>query len=170
MFLGSSTFQALDTGNVAAHAVNLSVGGETARCMARRIASYRAVAQARTIVVNIGLNDLLEQSAGSDVPFDALFARFPGVPIIALALQQPDPGRLRHNRAPALATEITTANAKLQTLCDARVGCQFLPNPADGSPQGRALLSADGLHLSREGYAQLRDRLRDMLQGSASRT
>jgi len=58
VFLGSSTFQGLDTSAVTPVGLNLSVSGDTLSNLVRRASECRSLATARAVIINIGLNDL----------------------------------------------------------------------------------------------------------------
>lgn len=162
VFLGSSTFHALDDASISPLALNLGLGGDTTRGLIGRLPGYRSARHARAIVVNIGLNELMRGDTAEDLPYDDLLSQLdPARPLVILGLQQvrrEDPARQQEIR-----TQISTANERLRRLCVTRPVCRFVPNPVDETPEGLRLLGEDGIHLSRDGYAELRPRLRAAL-------
>ena len=164
VFLGSSTFHALDVGSVADRSLNLSIGGDTVEGLVERMRGYRSIPLARGVVVNIGLNDLIRGRSAEEVPLDDLFQAIPAAkPVVLLGVQMVAGAALE--RRPGLSESSARLNARFAQACGQRHACTFVENPADGTPAGNAMVGADGIHLSPDGYAALRARLRMALTG-----
>lgn len=169
VFLGSSTFHALDVGSVAAPALNLSLGGDTVDGLLERIAGYRSLPQARAVVLNIGLNDLMRGRVAEDIPVHVLFQAIPPEkPVVVLGVQKVSGTVLE--RRPGLTEAGSQLDTRFEQACRQRSRCVFVENPADGTAAGNLLLGADGVHLSSDGYARLRGRLRLALVDVGSRS
>ncbi len=165
VFLGSSTFQGLDTGSVTARPLNLGLGGDTVQGLLERLRTYSSPKDASAIVLNIGLNDIVRGVEVDRLPYQQLLSELPvHVPLFVLGLQAvrravPDEEE-RINRA------VVEANARLSALCAARRACRYLGNPVDSAVRYEPFLwEPDGLHLSAAGYVRLRAAL---VQGLAA--
>lgn len=171
VFLGSSTFQGLDVSAVTPLGLNLSIGGDTLAGLSARAARYRSLASARAVVVNIGLNDLLNDCAMPRSGVDALWPLLPAaLPVVVVGVQQIDAQRHKQKCAGALPGLISAYNGVLGDACRARPGCRFVANPLGaqgaggaGAAADSALREADGIHLSVAGYRALAAALRRAL-------
>lgn len=167
VFLGSSTFQGLDTSSVTPFGLNLSIGGDTLAGLIERSASYRSLATARAVIVNIGLNDLARDCAQPEAQIEELFRLVPAeTPVIVLGVQGVQ------ERAPARRCErvfaklIDEFNQQLLNACSNNNNCQFVSNPVASNMNPHTmkfLQEADGVHLSQRGYQALSHALRDAL-------
>lgn len=167
VFLGSSTFQGLDVSAVTPLGLNLGIGGDTLPGLAKRITGYRSLQRARAVLINIGLNDLMQRCKHPDTPLDTLLAQIPAtVPVAVLGVQAVDPGRHGARCDGRIAQLIAEFNAAQARACAARPQCRFVPHPATpGDPRatiGR-WLEQDGIHLSPAGYLELAGALRGAL-------
>lgn len=167
LFLGSSTFQALDTAAVTPKALNLSIGGETLTELGKRVSSYRNVKVALATVLNSGFNDLASNcQALNRAQLDALLGQLPQqAPLLVLGLQTPSEGVLASRCAGRLEALIQEANSALKAVCESRTHCRFINHPTSlaTASQRADLLSQDGIHLSTLGYAHLVKVLRGAL-------
>jgi lysophospholipase L1-like esterase len=167
VFLGSSTFQGLDVSAVTPIGLNLSIGGDTLDGLSTRAASYRSLATARAVVVNIGLNDLFRDCALPAARIETLFAQIPvGTPIVLLGIQDVQMSNESRRCGGAISSLIIEFNRTLMNSCRDRSACQFVPSPVFfGMAQdaGEPLQEADGIHLSARGYQLLRLALRHAL-------
>lgn len=169
VFLGSSTFQGLDVSAVTPLGLNLSIGGDTLAGLSARAARYRSLASARAVVVNIGLNDLLNDCAMPRSGVDALWPLLPAtLPVVVVGVQQIDAQRHKQKCGGALPGLISAYNGALADACGGRPGCRFVANPLGAQSVGSAgtdsaLREADGIHLSVAGYRALAAALRRAL-------
>lgn len=164
LFLGSSTFHALDVGSVANRSLNLGLGGDTIGGLLERMRGYRSLAWARGVVLNIGLNDLIRSRSIEAVQGDLaeLFRAIPGdTPLVVLGIQRPSGEALE--RRPELGKLSAELDSRFVQACRRRSACVFVENPADGTSNGSSMLGVDGIHLSPDGYEELRRRLRAAL-------
>lgn len=142
LFFGDSHLQALPLGRwPAAH--NFGIGGESTERLAQRLPRFASLAQARTLVLSSGSNDLLEgrtaQAAAASwrKVLDAVPA---GVPV--LCLETPvNPQR------PAQAEAQRALNAVVAGLCRQR----HHPVLSGALFDGDQHFAADGLHLNAAG-------------------
>ena len=168
VFLGSSTFQGLDISAITPIGLNLSIGGDTLSGLIKRSSEYRSLSTARAIVINIGLNDLLQNCALPEVRFSDLVARAPkNTPVVLVGVQE----LMTINGSAScgknqLASLVVSLNARLTDACNELPLCQFIPNPVafDMNQATRAaLLEKDGIHLSPLGYSRLSGTIRQAL-------
>lgn len=171
VFLGSSTFQALDTAAITPTALNLSIGGDTTADLLDRARSYRSLASATAVWLNIGFNDMMQRCASPRGSLPQVFDLVPaGTPLFVLAIQNVSAERLLQRCDGRLSALIDTYNGELATACAARPACQFVPHPANahlGSARHASWIESDGIHLSPTGYAALIDTMRGVLHAAA---
>lgn len=168
VFLGSSTFQALDTAAISPLALNLGMGGDTLPRLTTRAQAYGSIAQAGAIVINIGLNDIMNTCRRVEgQALQALFRLIPDdTPLIVLDMQGVSPGRHGARCDGRVANLIADSNIALATQCTQRPKCRVVANPIPADVDALAseqLHEPDGIHLSPSAYAQLKLRLRDAL-------
>lgn len=164
VFLGSSTFQGLDVSAVTPLGLNLGLGGETIVALAKRIETYRAPAHARAVVINAGLNDLMQRCRLPEAGLDSLFAHIPpATPTIVLGVQGVDPARHGTRCDGQIPRLIADLNRSLAAACARRPHCSYVAHPiapADNAPELAALRENDGIHLSPAGYRKIIEALR----------
>lgn len=164
VFLGSSTFQGLDVSAVTPLGLNLGLGGETLAALAKRIETYRAPAQARAVVLNAGLNDLMQQCRLPESGLDSVFAHLPpATPTVVLGVQGVDPARHRTRCDGQLSRLIANLNETLAAACARRPHCSYVPHPipaGDATADLITLRESDGVHLSPAGYRKIIEPLR----------
>ena len=168
VFLGSSTFQGLDTSAITPLGLNLSMGSDTLSNLVRRASEYRSLATARAVVINIGLNDLMQTCSQPETKIQSLLALMPtATPIVLVGVQA-----VTAARKPAVCGEvplsalISSLNDQLLQACNDRKQCQFIENPivfALDEATRREMMEADGIHLSPTGYALLSKKIRNAL-------
>lgn len=164
VFLGSSTFQGLDVSAVTPLGLNLGLGGETIVALAKRIETYRAPAQARAVVINAGLNDLMQRCRLPEAGLDSVFAHIPpATPTIVLGVQGVDPARHGTRCDGQIPRLIADLNRSLAAACARRPHCSYVAHPiapADNAPEVASLRENDGIHLSPAGYRKIIEALR----------
>lgn len=168
VFLGSSTFQGLDTSAITPLGLNLSTGSDTLSNLVRRASDYRSLATARAVVINIGLNDLMQTCHQPETKMQSLLALVPtATPIVLVGIQA-----VTAARKPAacdgvpLSVLISGFNDQLLQACNDRKRCQFIENPIVFSLDDatrREMMETDGIHLSPAGYALLSRKIRNAL-------
>lgn len=166
VFLGSSTFQGLDTSAITPIGLNLSIGGDSLEGLLTKSSSYRSLASARAVVINIGFNDLMQSCSRSPSRVQALMNLIPHrTPIILVGVQETSIAT-RNCAADVLLERTVQYNRALRDECSKRSRCRFVPNPVTtGTEQSRKtdLMEADAMHLSDEGYRLLSDSIRKAL-------
>ena len=171
VFLGSSTFQALDTTAITPTALNLSIGGDTTADLLDRARSYRSLASSTAVWLNIGFNDVMQRCASPRGSLPQVFDLVPtGTPLFVLAIQNVSAERLQQRCDGRLPALIETYNSELAAICAKRPACQFVPHPANAQPDSARRanwIEADGIHLSPTGYAALIDTMRGVLHAAA---
>jgi len=167
VFLGSSTFQGLDTSSVTPIGLNLSIGGDTLEGLIERSAAYRSLATARVVIVNIGLNDLMRGCVQPKVRIEDLLQLVRAeTPIVVLGVQGVEEAGNARPCDGRLAGLIDEFNQDLLNACSNRNNCQFVPHPVTTNMNKntmKPLQEPDGVHLSRRGYQALSDALRNAL-------
>ena len=167
VFLGSSTFQGLDVSAITPLGLNLGLGGETITALAKRIQTYRAPTQARAVVINAGLNDLIQRCRLPEAGLDSAFAHIPpATPTIVLGVQGVDSalhGTRCDGQLPQLIADL---NRSLAAACARRPDCSYVPHPIapdDNTPEIATLRESDGIHLSPAGYRKIIEALHTAL-------
>lgn len=164
VFLGSSTFQGLDVSAVTPLGLNLGLGGETIAALAKRVETYRAPAHARAVVINAGLNDLMQRCRLPDASLDNVFAHIPpATPTIVLGVQGVDPARHGTRCDGQLTRLIADLNRSLAATCARRPHCSYVAHPIaadDNAAEFAPLRENDGIHLSPAGYRKIIEALR----------
>lgn len=170
VFVGHSSFVALDTSGVTPDGLNLSLGGESTERLLARAATYSSLRSARVVLVNTGLNDLLQRC---QPVADLLMQRITGlapasVPMLVVGVQSLTVDLARRACAGRIQGLIDDHNIRLQAICAHRPGCRFVAHPVDGvlsvaSPG--PWHEPDGIHLSSGGYRRLRHVLVSALHG-----
>ena len=168
VFLGSSTFQGLDTSSITPVGVNLSVGGDTLSNLVRRSSQYKSLETARAVVINIGLNDLMQTCNQHETKIQSLLSLVPAAtPIVLVGVQFVSAARKQLVcDGVSLSAMISVFNDQLLQACNDRKPCRFVENPTVGALDEAArleMMEADGIHLSRAGYIILSDRIRKAL-------
>lgn len=160
VFLGSSTFQGLDVSAITPFGLNLSVGGDSLQGLIKRSMGYRSLTMARAVVINIGLNDLIERCDQHSMNVESLFSLMPiETPIVLVGIQELSTAG-DSCKGDDLSTKIVEFNQRLSKGCLGRGGggCRFVSNPVtvgmDESAR-RKILEPDGIHLSKNGYKLL---------------
>lgn len=166
VLLGSSTF-ARWPADQGPPALNLGVAGDTVPGLVRRMKDYSALAEARVLVVNIGLNDLRSHCAADRVDLAPLLLALPAtVPVVWVGIQGLSPALRERWCDGRFAALSVTLNERVRQACAARESCSFMPHPVPEDVDGRTSASlhvADGVHLSASGYAALAARLQATL-------
>jgi lysophospholipase L1-like esterase len=162
VFLGSSTFERLDAAALHPQALNLGLGGDTVAGLESRLRGYRSPAAAAAIVLNIGMNDLLQGRDVAQVDVDRLLGGLPPtVPLVVVGLPAVRVAdAAREARLHEAARQLDT---RFMALCERRPPCRWVPHPATATPAGQALLELDGVHLAAGGYLLLGRLLTDAL-------
>lgn len=160
VFLGSSTFQGLDTSAITPVGLNLSIGGDTLSSLHRRSTGYKSIEAARAVVINIGLNDLMQTCDLPEPTIRPLLALVPkATPVVLIGVQA-----IETKTKPAICDGktmseiISSFNKQLLQACNDRKSCQFIDNPIASNLDEVArkdLMEEDGIHLSPLGYAHL---------------
>ncbi|ENO78191.1 SGNH/GDSL hydrolase family protein [Thauera sp. 63] len=167
VFLGSSTFQGLDVSSVTPVGLNLGLGSDTVPGLLQRLRDYASLDHARAVLINIGLNDLMQRCALPAVPVDEILHHVPlPTPVILLGVQGIDPGRHGARCEGHIAQLISSLNEDFVRACALRTGCRFVPHPIPATgqtPEFATLREEDGVHLSPAGYRQLVLQLREAL-------
>jgi lysophospholipase L1-like esterase len=173
MFFGDSCIQGLCVSAAANPSVNFGIGGDTTLGLLERLPSYLCLDRAGACVVEIGGNDLkIRKNEEILSNYSRIIQAFPPkVPLVIIAVLPVDerarddlPGR--NERTEAL-------NGGLKRLCSERgTDCLFLDPAvefADGSGNlKKEFHEGDGIHLSREGYAVLIEKLRTAVRSILS--
>lgn len=151
IFIGDSLTQGLSTASISPNPTNFGIGGLTSGELLDAIPSYNSLARARTIYLQIGINDILEE-------------RFEGLPERLKAIADRLPGGAEliwTNIMPAAVNvvqkqAILAANEQIKEICAKRPRCRYIDSwlfvaDANGQAVSGDFLS-DGIHLSRTGY------------------
>lgn len=154
VFIGDSHVQSLATGKLSAEAVNFGIGGDTSQALLAR-ANYRALAQAKAIVLVIGTNDLMRRDdAALLTNVRALLERWSTTPVILSTILPVDD---RANpRLQARTPRLAGLAAAYARLCAEYRHCHLLDSyRLFSDAEGRLAPSwheGDGIHLNASGY------------------
>jgi hypothetical protein len=159
VFLGSSTFQALDVSRVTPSGLNLAAGGELMSDLIQRAKTYHSVKSARVVVLNSGFNDLFRSCDGTPVPIDDLLSVVPtSTPVIVVGLQGISAKSLPARCKASFPSLIAQQNQLFVEACKRRSRCLYLQNPVPAKVEqsvSDVLQEPDGIHLSGTGYTEL---------------
>ena len=155
IFLGDSLTQGLNVAAVTNHAINYGIGMDTSYGLLKRISQYKSLTKASTIVIAIGINDLIRVKR-SPVEvlknYQAILDRLPSETHVIMQAVFPvdeSAGLVGINE------QISQLNERLQTLAKQK-GHTFVSleqQLLDNSGNLKATLHVgDGLHLSSDGY------------------
>lgn len=154
VFIGDSHVQGLAVSNLASDAINFGIGGDTSKALLART-HYRALQQARAIVLVIGTNDLLyRDDAALLANVRALLARWSNTPVILSTILPVDD---RSNpRLRGRTTRLATLAKAYANLCTEFPQCRLLDSyHLFADAEGRLAASwheGDGIHLNSAGY------------------
>ena len=156
IFLGDSLTQGLNVAEVTNHAINFGIGMDTSVGLLKRIPEYKSLNRASTIVIAIGINDMLRKQRNPD----AIIENYKKI----LDLIPPDKTVIMQATFPVdesmglvgFNKRIITYNEKMESLAKEKghlflnIGSQLV-----GSQGGLKanFHIGDGLHLSTEAYA-----------------
>jgi len=149
LFIGDSRLLSMDVSAIAPRAVNLSIGGETARQLLQRIADYRALAQSDAVVIATGINDLPQRAPGEIAQsIQAVVKSLPPDVDVVLAAMLPVTTRVTAKSNEA----IREINRTLSDFCRTSERCHFVAVSPELLDATMALATAcaeeDGIHLS----------------------
>lgn len=164
VFAGDSHIQGLDVSTVQPGAVNLGIGGLRSRELTPHLAAYRAERSLGTLVIAVGINDLLMEGpdaaqkglAGLFSTMNAAGERWYFVEILPV---DGTPTPLTANAA------IRQVNGFAAEKCQAP--CEMIAVFDAFEKEGRldpALHEGDGLHLNRAGYDLYADIIRSAIE------
>jgi lysophospholipase L1-like esterase len=167
LFFGDSMIQGLAVGAIVTDAFNFGIGFDTTEGLARRLPLYRAINNARVIVIAIGINDLKANSDADMIAnFEHIISLLPEhTPILINAIfpvSDSAMGRV------GLNARIGKLNQQLKLLCSQRSSLYFLDfNHAMVRSDGNLLEhyhSGDGLHFNAVSNQIWIDQLRVKIQ------
>jgi len=156
IFLGDSLTQGLNVAAVANASINYGIGMDTSWGLLKRVPQYKSLNRASTIVIAIGINDLLRTSRSpADIVknYQHILSRLPKGK--AILIQAAFPADEEISGLTGINQTIFQLNKMLHQLAKERdyqfvnLWEQFTKN--DGSAK-KELYIEDGLHLSTKGY------------------
>ncbi len=158
VILGSSTV-ARWPDSVLPGAVRLGIPGDTVPGLAARMSGYRSLASARGVVIMIGFNDLKANCNVAAVNFNSLTKSLPrDVPIAWVGIQGVSPTARVEMCSGNMSQLTVDFNLRVEAVCSQIPVCRYVAHPVpayvDG-PTSRQLQTADGVHLTNEGYIEL---------------
>lgn len=168
VFLGSSTFQGLDVSSVTPFGLSLSLGGDTLPSMLMRASGYESIKQARSVVINIGLNDIIQNCAVPYGQVKRIVDLVPAdIPVIILGVQEVVSSSNKFlwcdGRVNDLVAEL---NREFERICLSEPRCRFVVHPVTTNRMLGAkdtFFDSDGVHLSPDGYKVLIESLKKAL-------
>lgn len=167
VFLGSSTFQGLDVSAVTPVGLNLGLGGDTIKGLADRMTDYTSPRHASAVIVNIGLNDLMQRCTLPKNSLATVLTQVPAsIPILVLGVQAIDTALHGARCDGRIAELIGDLNKQQAQACASRPACTFVQHPANlqaAPTPASSILENDGIHLSASGYLELIHALRSAL-------
>lgn len=169
VFLGDSLTQGLNVAAVTHQAINYGIGMDTSLGLLKRVTQYQSLEKASTIIVAIGINDLIRvkrSPANILQHYQSILDSLPATANVIMQAVFPVDERISLTGTNA---QIKQLNESLQALATQQghtfinLKGQFTDN-SDNLKQ--ALHIGDGLHLSTEGYALWIKTLRQLIAGS----
>lgn len=156
IFIGDSLIQGLVTFSVVDKSVNFGIGGDTSFAVLQRIDEYQSIHTAKSIVMMIGINDLVRGRKESDLikNVELILKKMGDVPVYLSAVLPVD-----EQAGPwsGLNKKIDSVNQQFMNLSENLQNVRFLnSNSVLRGNSGYLLASAhvgDGIHLSPKGYA-----------------
>jgi len=158
IFLGDSLTQGLNVAAVTDSAINYGIGMDTSRGLLQRISQYRSLTRASTVIIAIGINDLIRVNRSPDDILEnyqqILNTVSTANPDASIVLQAIFPVDERNGLA-GTNKKIIRINSRLQSLAKTNeygfvnLSSQFVGNQGNLKQK---LHVGDGLHLSSEGY------------------
>jgi len=166
VFVGDSTIQSLYASAVTLRAVNFGVGSDTTAGVAKRIGRYTCIPNAATVILAIGIVDLLigRETEGILADYRMILDAIPSNVDVIMVAVLPTDERVGGKR---VNDRIGRLNQWLRVEAGARSQCTFVDlSGALADPTGN--LSADyhvgdGIHLNSRGYAIMIEGLRKAL-------
>ncbi|RED52245.1 SGNH/GDSL hydrolase family protein [Aestuariispira insulae] len=148
LLFGASTIQGIDTARLSCPASNFGIGGETAEELMARLSHYHSIDQAAAIIVQTGLNNLLQgRTDGLETTLVKILDSLPREkPILMLAHQHVGP--IEGLDSPP---DIALWNRRIASLCEARTNCRMITPPPMRNYRPD-YLEPDRIHLNRPGY------------------
>ena len=147
--IGSSVF----TGALSSRTVNFSLPGETSARLLSRLHEYRSLASARVIVIEVGINDILEGEERETVGnFKNLFNLIPESTEIIVCAVLPFDSTVNTR---VTKKQVGELNSALNSLCSSDSRCRFynsVPSLTISSGDlNPAAHIGDGIHLNQMG-------------------
>ena len=167
IFLGDSITQGLATAAVAPYSINYGIGSENTAQLLDTLPSYISLTRASTIVLAIGINDLVQDmKIGLNDRYKKITEVLPQKTLLIWNAVMP----ARHEKiAP---TDIVNANQVIKSLCANRGNCIFIDTWSFLADKDGRLINSlfldDGVHLSPDGYAAWISALKQAIQNSAT--
>jgi lysophospholipase L1-like esterase len=149
VFLGSSSIQALNVGQITDNGINLGIGGERLSGLINRLQDYPNIASARLLVFGAGFNDLC-RSSSKDITskYDNLLNHSREENLVISNMQPATSQRLCGD----LYEKLTYFNNYLRTKCAALHKCYFVDLHNLLSEKQSLVFEPDGIHLNKLGY------------------
>lgn len=170
VFIGDSIVQGLATSAVSPISVNYGIGSDTTAGVLRRLPKYKSLSSAKAIVLSIGVNDLLTQSATHILSnYGKILSSIPeDRPVLVVAILPVD--ELSFKKASVSNKRISMVNDSLSRLAGEYEKATFinlrgLLEDEHGNLSER-FHAGDGVHLTSIGYefliAEIRNGLKDV--------
>jgi lysophospholipase L1-like esterase len=167
LFIGDSFIQGMCVTEVADHAINYGIGGDTTAGILARLPIYQSLSRARAVVFAAGDNDLRNGFEESAVVanYQAILSQIPeNVPIFFCSLT---PYGKSVTKSGEMNQKITRLNHEAKGLCAARANCHFI-NLSAGLADEEGYLQTqfddgDGAHLNGSGYRICIDKLHESM-------
>jgi lysophospholipase L1-like esterase len=149
VFLGSSSVQGLNVGQITRHGVNMGIGGERMRGLIQRVPDYPKLDIASVLVFGVGFNDLCRGTSAENIAdYDELLWVTRRENII-ISNMQPTTSL---NRCEDIKNRMSIFNEYLREKCRTLKNCYYVD--LFGLLQGskREVFEQDGVHLNELGY------------------
>lgn len=167
VFLGSSSVQGMDVGNIVNGAMNLGIGGERISQLDKRIRSYSNLSKARALVFMAGFNDVCKGVNLAYQQFSKMIQVAKGQSIVIVSIQP----AISQSVCPQLSQKTQDYNLLLNSYCHNTENCHyvnFAKNLKLKAQDEESLLAyffeEDGIHLNAKGYDILEEDIRSSLE------
>ena len=166
VFVGDSLVRGLCVAAVAPYAVNLGIGRDTTKGVLQRIGQYNTLQRASAIVLQIGINDLIQgRQSGIIDRYTSIIRKLPRNAEIILNALLPVDERMTDK---VRNSDIRSINKLLHDSCSMYANCHFLDCTErfidfSGNLQSQFHVG-DGIHLNSNGYGIWIENLKTILE------
>lgn len=169
LFIGDSSIQGLCVTEIADHAINYGIGGDTTEDLLSRLPEYESLTRARAVVFSIGDNDLLKGRTEEEIigSYRRILVQMPKKVSVFFCSLTPGSENPKHE---LMNRDVESLNREIKQLSSSRAACHFVDLASCVSNERGFLLAeyadTDGVHLNGRGYRVCIEKLNESLQSA----